>query len=345
MKTKIFTLLFAAVASTGTMCASGILIGDLCYNLNTSLQTAEVTKNEDLISRNNYVNIEGAVVIPSSIEYESVTYTVTGIGENAFVDCIGMTSITIPGTVQIIGKWAFSNCTGLTSATLQEGVENIGVNAFRECTSLASVNIPNSVTKIESSAFYHCRSLTSINIPDGITSIEKQTFNGCTSLRTLSIPTSVTSIGEYAFGQCGFISMTFPNSVTIIDKAVFWKCASLTEITIHSGITEIKDIAFKECTNLTTIYNYRTTPPNAYSNTFDGVNKSSCKLYVPNSSVNLYQNTAVWRDFNNIETIEDVMAIDEIKTCDTHEQKIIRDGQVFIEHGDKTYTLQGAEVK
>lgn len=345
MKTKFFTFFLAFLASIETTSASGTLIGDLCYNLDASSHTAEVTKNEDLISRDNYVNIEGAVVIPSSVEYESVTYTVIGVGENAFIDCIGMTSITIPGTVQTIGKWAFSNCAGLTSATLQDGVKSIGVNAFRECTSLVSVNIPQSVTKIESSAFYHCRSLTSVNIPDGITSIGKQTFNGCTNLSTINIPNSVTSIGEYAFGQCGFISMTIPSSVTIIDKAVFWKCASLAEITIHSGITEIKDIAFKECTSLTSIYNYGTNPANAYSSAFDGVNKSTCKLYVPKTSVGLYQNAAVWRDFYNVEAIEDIMAVDETEANGTHGMKIVRDGQVLIERGEKTYTLQGTEVK
>ena len=90
---------------------------------------------------------------------------------------------------------------------------------------------------------------------------------------------------------------------------------------------------------------HRDTPANADSNTFNGVDKYSCTLYVPRNSISLYESASVWRDFYNIEAIEDVMAVDEIDADGTHGQKVVRDGQVLIEHGDKTYTLTGAEVK
>ncbi|MCI6814913.1 MAG: leucine-rich repeat domain-containing protein, partial [Clostridiales bacterium] len=49
------------------------------------------------------------VIIPS--EYKS--RTVKSIGDNAFKDCIGITSITIPDSVTSIGNEAFSGCTKL----------------------------------------------------------------------------------------------------------------------------------------------------------------------------------------------------------------------------------------
>lgn len=51
---------------------------------------------------------------------------VTSIGVFAFVDCSGLTSVTIPASVTSMGEGAFSGCTGLTSVNIPEGVVSIG---------------------------------------------------------------------------------------------------------------------------------------------------------------------------------------------------------------------------
>ena len=56
----------------------------------------------------------GAVDIPASVKHDGVDYAVTSIGENAFTNCSGMTSVTIPSSVTNIEDGAFEGCTGLT---------------------------------------------------------------------------------------------------------------------------------------------------------------------------------------------------------------------------------------
>ena len=53
---------------------------------------------------------QGDVVIPEEVTQMSITRRVTSIGERAFCECSGLTSITIPNSVTSIGRDAFNNC-------------------------------------------------------------------------------------------------------------------------------------------------------------------------------------------------------------------------------------------
>ena len=91
---------------------------------------------KDSIAKVARYSVEGNIVIPSSIMYGGVTYSVTGIGNYAFEDCTGLTNIVIPDSVTSIGRYAFYNCTGLTSIVIPDSVTNIGEWAFEDCTGL-----------------------------------------------------------------------------------------------------------------------------------------------------------------------------------------------------------------
>ena len=146
-----------------------------------------------------------SIAINSIIKYNLQKVIINGgesIGDWAFYNCIGLTSVTIPDSVTSIGSYAFYNCKGLTSVTIGNSVTSIGYSAFENCTGLTSVTIGNSVTSIGYRAFYNCTGLTSVTIGDSVTSIGYEAFYNCTGLTSIVIPDSVTSIGEYAFYYC-----------------------------------------------------------------------------------------------------------------------------------------------
>ena len=216
-------------------------IGDGAFSGCTGLTSIVVESGNTVYDSRNNCNaiIETATnTLIQGCKTSIIPETVTSIGDGAFRDCTGLTSITIPNSVTRIGGLAFDGCTGLTSITIPNSVTSIGDRAFSDCTGLTSITIPNSVTSIGGWAFDGCTGLTSITIPESVTSIEDEAFSGCTGLTAITIPNSVTSIGWYAFGGCtGLTSITIPNSVTSIGWHAFGGCTGLTSIVVESGNT------------------------------------------------------------------------------------------------------------
>ena len=237
-------------------------VDGIFYN-KTSDNTVAVTYKG--YSYDSYSNeYAGDVVIPSSVDYNGATYSVTSIGTSAFNECTSLTSIEIPISVTSIGYNAFFDCSSLTSIEIPNSVTWIGNRAFYYCLGLTGIEIPNSVTSIGKCAFSWCESLTSIVVDSGNTKYDSR--NGCNAIietasntliagcQNTIIPNSVTSIGDDAFG--GHTSLTgieIPNSVTSIGDGAFNGCSGLTSIEIPNSVKSVGYYAFAGCSSLTSI--------------------------------------------------------------------------------------------
>lgn len=266
MKRKIFTLLLVIMASTSMLLASEIHVGGIYYDFDSIAKTASVTYHGS--EGPEWEAYMGAVVIPDSVVYNGMTYSVTSIGDVAFAGCTRLTSVSIPNSVTSIGVGAFSRCKNLKYATIPNSVTNIGKRAFQSCNHLESVKISNSVTCIDTALFIDCLGLTSVTIPESVTSIGESAFEHCTSLKSIEIPNSVTNIGDWAFKDCiGLIylfsiesgvssfyeTLAIGNGVTSIGYHVFEGCTGLKMIAIPDNITSIESGAFYGCTGLTSL--------------------------------------------------------------------------------------------
>jgi hypothetical protein len=152
----------------------------------------------------------------------SIPDSVATIGDWAFEDCIGLTSVTIPNSVTNMGSGTFESCSGLTNVGIGENVASIGGFSFGACSGLLNVTIPESVTRLGDSAFAGCASLTNALIGNGVKCVGAYAFYQCYSLTNVLIPDGVTSIGGDAFSDCiGLTEVIIPNTVTNIGPTVF----------------------------------------------------------------------------------------------------------------------------
>ena len=233
-----FTVLLLLSVTTAT--AHDFEVGGIYYNiLSEEGKTVEVTF--DYSYSNEYT---GSVVIPESVTYEGITYSVTSIGASAFSKCSGLTSLTIPNSVTSIGKSAFNGCYFLKELRIEDGTKTLsldcqmtsgnnrpGEGLFYDCP-LETLYLGRNIyirtsynfseKSVGYSPFYNITELTSVTIGNSVTSIESYAFYKCSGLTSITIPNSVTSIGDYAFNNCTELtSVTIPNSVTSIGDYAF----------------------------------------------------------------------------------------------------------------------------
>ena len=252
MTTTILKTMMTMLMALSLFCANAqdAQIDGIYYNLDPKAKTAEVT---NLAGggrvRDSY---SGEIVIPASIVFEGITYSVTSIGDNAFFNGSGLTSVTIPNSVTSIGNEAFSQ-SGLSSITIPNSVLTIGSSAFSYTAWLD--NQEDGVVYAGNVVYTYKGTMpenTSITIKEGTSSICQSAFDGYRNLVSVDIPNSVTKIGADAFKYCHLTTVTIPNSITSIENGTFFGC-SLTSIDIPNGVTSIGNYAFYECPNLTSI--------------------------------------------------------------------------------------------
>ena len=262
--------------------------------------------SDDVIGNYAFSDCSGltSLILPSSV---------TSIGYSAFYGCIRLTSLTLPSSVTSIGSSAFEGCRSLTSLILPSSVTEIGNSAFSGCSGLTSLPLPSSVTSIGWATFSGCSGLTSLTLPSSVTSIDGRAFYGCSSLFGLTLPSSVTSIGSSAFEACyGLFSLTLPSSVTEIGESAFRGCSSLASLTLPSSVTSIGKSAFEGCSGLTSIYVSWESPLSIDASTFKDANTGKCILYVPKGTYDDYW-LSNWGIFENIVEY-DATGIDHITT-------------------------------
>ncbi len=133
----------------------------LYYSISSAANsTCEVVKS--------VVEYCGDVEIPASVVYNGTTYTVTGIGEEAFSGSTSVTSVTIPENVAYIASKAFAGCSGLSSITLPSKLVSLSSSVFYGCTSLETVTtLAPEAPAINELSFAGLSSATSLIYPVG----------------------------------------------------------------------------------------------------------------------------------------------------------------------------------
>ena len=254
------------ISSTITEIGSGAFYG--CENLKFDFATLSNVTSLGEDAFNGCTSATGVADLSKLTDIE--------IPEAAFIDCTGLTGVTMSDAVTSIGINAFNGCTALESVEFSDNLKSVGQNAFVNCTGLKQVNFPNTLTVLSTNAFsgsgltsvvlpdsvttlggntfLNCTDLTSVTLPSSLTTIGSADFSGCTGLTDLNLPDGLSVIGEFMFSGCtGLTSIEIPSSVQTIDQFAFSACHSLTAVTFNEGLKSIGQGAFRNCERIPSV--------------------------------------------------------------------------------------------
>jgi hypothetical protein len=280
--------------------SSVLTIGAMCFQNCNSLASATLPPNLVIIQNNTFQNCFKltTIEIPSSV---------TTINGSAFIGCTGLTSFVMPSTVTSIGASLFSGCTGLKTAVMSSGLTTSGNSTFTGCISLTSVTLPSSITLIDQYSFKNCTALTAFVIPSTVTTLGQNCFLGCTAL----------------------LSIEIPSSVTTMSLGLFMGCSSLATLTFQENTSGSigGNQSYQDCGGLKEIYLYRKSVPSCQASFFQNVPVGNIKLYVPATSIVLYQADPFWKTFQSISVIPttDLNALkgDDLKVYSTQSGLVV----------------------
>lgn len=276
-----FALVFALFISANVFAhdievknADGVTIYYKWINDSTELAVSCRTVSDGSGGYYIYHEYTGNVVIPESVIYNGVAYSVTSIDADAFESCSGLLSVTIPRSVVSISSGIFAYSSNLTSIIVD--AENPKYDSRENCNAVIETNtntliagcstasIPLSVTTIGENAFEGCQELTTVVIPANISSIGRNIFLGCGNLTTIMVDSenpkydsrdNCNAIIETDSRKLitGCKNSTIPNSVKSIGEYAFFGCSGLTSVEIPDSIINIETSAFRKCGELLSV--------------------------------------------------------------------------------------------
>lgn len=158
------------------------------------------------------------------------------IENDAFLNCVNLTTVIFGDRVIRIGATAFAGCTSLQ------------YNAYGGALYLGTLDNPYyALIRVENP------DISTLTIHPDTRIIADEAFAGCTDLRSITIPEQISYVGQSAFQGC--VSLT---EVTILSGQIagsaFADCTALTKVVIAPGVTAFYKDAFLGCTALKGLY-------------------------------------------------------------------------------------------
>lgn len=321
-------------------------ISDYTFYCCSSLKDVSLPTTINTIGRSAFNGCE-------SLKSISIPNGVTTIGIFAFNGCTNLRTVLLPNTLKEIGAATFS-MSGLLSINLPSSLEKIGTQAFYGCSNLKALTIPYKVETLGEVIVGYCNDLKSLTVDSsnpyfrssGNGIIDKSTNMLIHSCPATVIPTDIVGISRLGFACVpGVEEIIIPENIRTLGAGAFEECFNLKRVTIPATIESIAEEAFLQCESLEQVTMLNPIPVAITDNVFHmnetqnsdntGYTTSdftTATLYVPYGSKAAYQQTAGWKNFQNIVEMEAPAEPELVMT----EMNIEGDGIVGTLH---TYTI------
>lgn len=238
-------LFIACMFSQFNVYAQNVTIDGLKYHLFSDTHEAMI----------DYGNTwSGELNLPSEVNYNGETYTITGISWGAFGNCIELTKVRIPKTITKVIDRTYPDDPSLAGAVSPDCM-----NPFDGCTNLEYIEVDEenpsfcsfdgilfSKDKTELYCYPAGAKRDTYIVPDGVTFIGGDAFAYNYYLVNINMPNSVNHIGFGVFSNCKNLrSVTLSKGIRIIAASTFERCESMTFLDIPENVTNFAESVFR----------------------------------------------------------------------------------------------------
>ena len=275
---RIPRLAMVFIAAVVVMLLTAPKAGAWTQNTDDGYTITQKTGSSDVILTG-YTGSETTLNLPASVTYNDVTYNVTAIdgeafkkfqntsiiqvvnipegyksiGLSTFEGFKGLTSVTIPGSLEMLSSYSFEGCTALQTVNFAADTAStltINLKSFKDCSSLQQITLPKRLSSMNAGVFVGCTALQQIKVADGCANFVSDGNN----LYIKEDDADTYSLISYAAGQ-DTTDLTIPSEVngkpvTSIFRLTFQKNAKLQSVTIPASVTNFMSSCFDGCSAL-----------------------------------------------------------------------------------------------
>ena len=261
--------------------SSGFEVGGLFYKTakGYSMDFVEVTGNP---GGGKY---SGDVVVPGTVEYDGITYTVKGVGNRAFEGCGDLRKVTISEGIDEIGAYAFIGCGNLERVILPSTLVIID-NSNPVFTGCSKLEITATAPK-EGQEFYHYVYDGALYMHIGREKTEKLRWIPEKKTGTVVIKEGTTEITQCSIYLTNVDKIVIPGSVKLIDIYTFVSCKTPLVLELNWKTKEDVD---EITTNMS--------DPSSFF--FNGTDRSAVKVTVPKGTKSYYESHWLWSNLGGI---------------------------------------------
>lgn len=250
--------------STAKYTNSGLIFTNLDLSQATNLQ---VVGEQAFMGAS---SLSGKLEIPASV---------AKISKSAFKGTNFSGELVIPEGVQELWQSAFSGCKGITSVTIPSTLDFKSSSTtgqhFQDCSNLEQVTFVegSQVTELQNQVFGNCAKLSVVELPDSVLRIAGNIFFGCSGLKTVYMPENA----DFSRSPSSFLSSAGSAVAVCKNKASYDRLMSQYK---NSKLTYVVSVAFDS-------QGLGLTPPSVerlYGKPFNRVKNPNTKIWAVDSS-------------------------------------------------------------